>query len=72
MEHSAEEENERCRDCNSPLHTQILNGANRSGYKTLPEKEAYIAAFKALRHPKASFSANCKACSSREWTDRHE
>jgi len=32
-----------------------------SGAKALAEKKGFIAALKALRHPKASFSANCQA-----------
>ena len=34
-----------------------------SGAKALVESKGFIAALKALRHPKASFSANCKAAS---------
>jgi len=32
-----------------------------SGAEALVEEEGFIAALKALRHPKPSFSANCKA-----------
>jgi hypothetical protein len=32
-----------------------------SGAEALTEKKGLIAALKALRHPKPSFSANCKA-----------
>jgi hypothetical protein len=35
-----------------------------SGAKALKETKGFIAALKALRHPKSSFSANCKALSS--------
>jgi len=36
-------------------------GSAASGDKSLPEKKSFIAALKVLRHPKESFSANCKA-----------
>jgi|SRR5258708_1657304 len=36
-------------------------GSEPSEAKALTEKKSFIAALKALRHPKASFSANCKA-----------
>jgi len=38
-------------------------GADASGAKALTEKEGFIAALEALRHPKSSFSANCEAAS---------
>jgi hypothetical protein len=34
-------------------------GSAASGAKALTEKNGFITALKALRHPKASFSANC-------------
>jgi hypothetical protein len=36
-------------------------GSSASGAKALGEREVFIAALEALRHPKSSFSANCKA-----------
>jgi hypothetical protein len=36
-------------------------GSSASGAKALAERKAFIAALEALRHPKSSFSANCKA-----------
>jgi hypothetical protein len=34
-------------------------GSDSSGAKALEEYRGFIAALKALRHPKSSFSANC-------------
>jgi hypothetical protein len=41
----------------------VLTGAERqpSGAKARISKQSVNAALKALRHPKSSFSANCKA-----------
>jgi len=36
-------------------------GLATTGDKSIPEKKSFTAALKALRHPKASFSAYCKA-----------
>jgi hypothetical protein len=36
-------------------------GSSASGAKALAEKNVFIAALEALRHPKSSFSANCEA-----------
>jgi len=47
-------------------------GSAASGAKALTEKKGFIAALKALRHPKASFSANCEGASLHEpETDRN-
>jgi len=39
--------------------------AGTSGAEALTEKKGFVAALEALRHPKSSFSANCKAQSSK-------
>jgi hypothetical protein len=49
---------ERPRELNS-LAEKLDSAA--SGAKAFTGKEDFIAALKALRHPKASFSANCEA-----------
>ena len=36
-------------------------GSSASGAKALAERKVFIAALEALRHPKSSFSADCKA-----------
>ena len=42
------------------LNSLLKNSQETSGAKALSEKKGLIAALKALRHPKESFSANCE------------
>ena len=42
-------------------------GSSPSGAKARDESKGFIAALKALRHPKASFSTNCKTIARADW-----
>jgi hypothetical protein len=43
----------------SLLHSLLKNSLQPRGLKARAEKKGFIAALKALRHPKTSFSPNC-------------
>jgi hypothetical protein len=44
----------------TPAAERLVEKLRASGAKARPEKEALIAALRALRHPKAGFSGDCR------------